>query len=110
MAKKNVTEEVVEETVVEETVEKPVEETAVEVVEESKLKTTLANVGAGIKKHGKKIAVAVGVAAVGLIGVALAKKSGGDDYDYDAIDLNSDSWNITDLDETSNDSNVEEAE
>lgn len=104
MAKKN--EAVVEETVVEETVDEVVEETAVEVVEESKLKTGLAKVGAGIKKHGKKIAVAVGVAAVGLIGVALAKKSGGDGYDD--IDLEDGSWNIIDLEPESDDAKASE--
>lgn len=58
-----------------ETVEVDVEET-----KESKFKTAMSKVGAGVKKHWKKIAAGAVVAAVGLICYNKGKES---DEDFD---------------------------
>lgn len=58
-----------------ETVEVDVEET-----KESKFKTAMSKVGAGVKKHWKKIAAGAVVAAVGLI---CYNKGKGSDEDFD---------------------------
>lgn len=78
----------------EETVENTAEETKVETTSKSTNVIVEAEpkfyqkAWCGIKKHGKKIAVAVGVTALGVAAYALGKKAGSDDdydYDYDSI-------------------------
>ena len=71
--------------------EETIEEEEVIVSEEKKAKGSLAKIGAGIKKYGKRVAknVAVGVTigAVGIIAYGLGKKSGesSDDYSDDSV-------------------------
>ena len=73
---KEVKENIVEE--VEETAEVAVTEE--EACEKPKLIT---RVVAGIKKHGKKIAVGAALATATLIGYAVVKKAGESSYDFD---------------------------
>lgn len=55
----------------------------VEEVEESKFKGFINKAGAGIKKHGKKVAGVAALVAIGAIGYALGHKTGDhDDSDY----------------------------
>lgn len=67
--------------------EETIEEEEIIVSEEKKAKGSLAKIGAGIKKYGKKVAVGVTIGAVGIIAYGLGKKSGGssDDYSDDSI-------------------------
>ena len=58
-------------------------EVATEVVTESKFKGFMNKVGAGVKKHGKKIAGVALVAVAGAVGYVLGVKSNLDDCDYD---------------------------
>lgn len=59
---------------------KAVETVEVEEKKESKFKTTMSKVGAGVKKHWKKIAVGAAIATVGLI---CYNKGKGSDEDFD---------------------------
>ena len=65
------------------------DEEMIEEVKESKFKGFMNKAGAGIKKHGKKVAGVAALAAVGMIGYALGHKSGDNDSDYDITDYNS---------------------
>lgn len=58
------------------------DEEKTELVVEKK-QNLLSKVVSGVKKHGKKIAVGTAVAAVGIIGYALLKRSGGSDTDFE---------------------------
>lgn len=53
----------------------------------------------GVKKHGKKIAVGAGIAAAGVVGFLLGKRSSEDDDDY--VDI--DDVEISDADESTED-------
>lgn len=57
-------------------------EETTEKVKESKFKGFMTKAGAGIKKHGKKVAGVAALAAVGVIGYALGHKTGDHDSDY----------------------------
>lgn len=85
---KEVKENIVEE--VKETAEVAVTEE--EICEKPKLIT---RVVAGVKKHGKKIAVGAALATATLIGYALVKKAGGSSDDFDG-DYADDTIDVTD--------------
>lgn len=64
-----------------------------EEVKESKFKEFASKVGAGIKKHGKKVAAVAAIGTIGVIGYVLLKKS----IDVDAGELVEDAANVIDI-------------
>lgn len=75
---------------VEETTEVTNEVVTTEEKKESKAKGFISKVGAGVKKHGKKALIVLGVGALGAAAFVLGKRSGNgdsDDSDYDEDDV-----------------------
>lgn len=68
-----------------------VETVEVQETKESKIKTAASKIGAGFKKHWKKVAVGTAAVAVGLICYEKKRKANRDDEDLDVeVDLSDD--------------------
>ena len=79
--------------------EEVVSDAEVEKVCESKAKGFISKVGAGFKKHGKKIAAGAVVLGIGAVGFALGKKrSGCDDCDFEPAGFDDPADDVDDSD------------
>ena len=76
-----------------------VETVEVQETKESKIKAAASKIGAGFKKHWKKVAVGTAAVAVGLICYEKKRKANRDDEDLDVEDDLSDDFDSSDATE-----------